>query len=64
MSESVWVWFIAILMVQEVEQLEDQKSKAKNTEGKKYIDLEQKLKNLESKLASSKLVSWGNSECW
>ena len=44
-------------IVQEVKQLEDQKSKARDKESTKDIELKLKLKRLESELAASRTVS-------
>ena len=56
MSESGWVWFITVLILQEVKELEEQKERTKDDDQRRELErrLEQKL--LENDLADAKWV--------
>ena len=58
MSESGWVWFIAvlILILQEVHQLEKQKKEAKDDDKRRDLTQKLELKALEKDLAEAKHV--------
>ena len=58
MSESGWVWFIAvlILILQEVRQLEKQKKETKDDNKRRDLTQKLELKTLERDLAAAKHV--------